>query len=132
MWLPLFVFSILFGISMDYLTFAIGRFKELHDGGRSTEEAILESVSGGFGTVFSAALIMVAVATVFAFTRVLGLQQFGFALAVAVLLDGTVLLAILLPACLRLAGESNWYLPFWLQWLPGGSAKSVNVKSASP
>ena len=131
-WLPLFVFSILFGISMDYLTFAIGRFKELHDRGRSTEEAILEAIRGGFVTVFTAALIMVAVATVFAFTRVLGLQQFGFALAVAVLLDGTVLLAILLPACLRLAVETNWYFPRWLEWLPGGGTPKSDVTQTAP
>ena len=119
-WLPLFVFSFLFGISMDYLTFAIGRFKELHDRGLSTEEAILEAIRGGFGTVFSAAMIMVGVAGVFAFTRNLALQQFGFALAVAVFLDGTIILAILVPAFLRLAGESNWYFPSWLNWIPGG------------
>ena len=119
-WIPLFVFSIVFGISMDYLTFAIGRFKEFHDRGMSTEEAILEAVRGGFGTIFSAAAIMVGVALVFAFSRVFFLQEFGFALAVAVILDGTVILVILLPACLKLAGESNWYLPSWLNWLPGG------------
>ena len=77
-------------------------------------------------------MIMVAVASVFAFTRLLALQQFGFALAVAVLLDGTILLAILLPACLRLAGEANWYFPRWLEWLPGGGTQKSDVTQTAP
>ena len=119
-WLPLFVFSITFGISMDYLTFAIGRVQELYNRGYSTEEAILRGVREGFGIVFSAALIMVAVATVFAFTRSIALQQFGFALALAVLLDATLILVVALPAMMRLAHDRLWYLPWWLDWLPGG------------
>ena len=116
---------------MDYLTFAIGRFKEFHDRGMSTEEAILEAVRGGFGTIFSAAAIMVGVALVFAFSRVFFLQEFGFALAVAVILDGTVILVILLPACLKLAGESNWYLPSWLNWLPGGNPQGLRAAAGA-
>ena len=119
-WLPLFVFSITFGISMDYLTFAIGRTQELYQRGYSTEDAIVEGVRDGFGIVFSAAAIMIAVATVFAFTRFIGLQQFGFALALAVLFDATLILLVLLPAMMRLAHDRLWYLPFWLDWLPGG------------
>ena len=119
-WLPLFVFSITFGISMDYLTFAIGRTQELYQRGYSTEEAILEGVRDGFGIVFSAAAIMIAVATVFAFTRVIGLQQFGFTLALAVFFDATMILLVLLPSMMRLAHDRLWYLPFWLDWLPGG------------
>jgi uncharacterized membrane protein YdfJ with MMPL/SSD domain len=119
-WLPLFVFTIMFGISMDYLTFAIGRVKELHDEGLATEAAIRQSVTDGFGVIFSAAAVMATVALVFAFTRDIGLQQFGFTLAVAVVLDATIILAVLLPAALRLAGDRLWYLPYWLEWLPGG------------
>ena len=124
-WLPLFVFSILFGISMDYITFAIGRIKELHDDGMATDEAVLEGTRGGFGTVFSAALIMIAVAAIFAFMRNIGIQQFGFAVAVAVLIDATLILAVLLPAAARLAGERLWWLPSWLEWLPGKPAKGT-------
>ena len=119
-WLPLFVFSITFGISMDYLTFAIGRTQELYQRGYSTEDAIVEGVRDGFGIVFSAAAIMIAVATVFAFTRFIGLQQFGFALALAVLFDATLILLVLLPSMMRLAQDRLWYLPFWLDSLPGG------------
>jgi RND superfamily putative drug exporter len=129
-WLPLFVFTIMFGISMDYLTFAIGRVKELHDEGRDTESAIREAVEDGYGVIFSAAAVMVAVAIVFAFTRDIGLQQFGFTLAVAVILDATVILAVLLPAVLRLAGDRLWYVPSWLQWLPGARPTVASPSTA--
>ena len=122
-WLPLFVFTITFGISMDYLTFAIGRMQELYTRGASTDEAIVEGVGERFGIVLSAAAIMIAVATVFAFTRDIGLQQFGFTLAVAVLLDTTIILLVLLPAMMRLAHAHLWYLPRWLDWIPGGPTR---------
>ncbi len=70
------------------------------------------------GTITSAAIIMVAVATIFAFTRYIGLKQFGFGLAVAILIDATVIRSILLPASMKLLGDYNWYLPKWLEWLP--------------
>ena len=123
-WLPLLVFAITFGISMDYLTFAMGRVQELYRRGYSTEDAILMGVRDGFGIVFSAAAIMVAVATVFAFTRSIALQQFGFALALTVLLDATIILIVVLPAMMRLAHDRLWYLPWWLEWLPGGPKDS--------
>jgi RND superfamily putative drug exporter len=119
-WLPLFVFTIMFGISMDYLTFAIGRVKELHDEGTAAAESVRKAVGDGFGVVFGAAMVMVAVALVFAFTRDIGLQQFGFTLAAAVFLDATLILAVLLPAALRLPGEARWWFPRWLEWIPGG------------
>jgi RND superfamily putative drug exporter len=119
-WLPLFVFTIMFGISMDYLTFAIGRVQELHYRGWSTENAIVEGIRGSFGVVFSAAVIMIAVAAVFAMMRLLAIQQMGFALAVAVLFDATLILVVLLPAMMRLANDRLWYLPSWLSWIPGG------------
>lgn len=122
-WLPLFVFTITFGISMDYLTFAIGRVKEFHDRGLSTREAIDKAVRRGAGTVIMAAVVMIGVALSFAFTRFLAIQQFGFTLAVVVLIDATLILMLLLPASLRLAGERLWYLPSWLEWLPGGRAR---------
>ena len=131
-WLPLFVFTITFGISMDYLTFAIGRVKELHDRGMPTHDAIEQAVTRGAGTVFSAALVMIAVALTFAFTRFLAIQQFGFTLAVAVLIDATLILAFLLPAALRLAGDKLWYMPGWLEWLPGGGAAEPREEPIEP
>jgi len=122
-WIPLFVFSIMFGISMDYLTFAIGRVQELYRRGWSTEDAIVEGIRGSFGVVFSAAAIMIAVAAVFTFTRLFQMQQFGFALAIAVLFDTTLVLLVLLPAMLRLAHNRLWYLPRWLSWIPGGPSQ---------
>lgn len=129
-WLPLFVFTIMFGISMDYLTFAIGRVKELHDQGTAAHDAVRRAVSDGFGVVFGAAMVMVAVALVFAFTRDVGLQQFGFTLAVAVFLDATIILAVLLPAALRLPGEALWWFPRWLEWIPGGRREESETSTA--
>ena len=119
-WLPLFVFTVMFGISMDYLNFAITRVEELFRRGYSVQDAIVEGVGNSFGIVFSAAAIMIAVAVVFALMRFLQIQQLGFALAIAVLLDATVILLVLLPSLMALAGKRLWSLPSWLQWLPGG------------
>jgi putative drug exporter of the RND superfamily len=121
-WLPLFVFTITFGISMDYLCFAIGRVKEAHDGGLSTAQSVDEAVRTAAGTVLMAAVVMIAVALTFAFTRFFAIQQFGFTLGAVVFIDATVVLLLLLPASLRLAGERLWYLPSWLEWLPGEGA----------
>jgi uncharacterized membrane protein YdfJ with MMPL/SSD domain len=117
-WLPLFLFAIIFGLSMDYHMFVMGRIKEAHERGVSSDEAISIGVKATAATITNAAAIMVAVAMIFAFTRDIGLKQFGFALAVAVLLDATVIRSILLPASMKLLGEANWYLPGWLKWLP--------------
>jgi len=126
-WLPLFVFTVMFGISMDYLTFAIGRVQELYRRGWSTEDAIMEGIRGSFGVVGSAAAIMIAVALVFAFMRFLAIQQLGFALAIAVLFDTTIILLLMLPALMRLANNRLWYLPGWLNWIPGGPAPPVEA-----
>ena len=123
-WLPLFVFTLMFGISMDYLNFAITRVEELHRRGYSVGDAIKEGVGGSFGVVFSAAAIMIAVAAVFALMRFLAIQQLGFALALAVLLDTTVILLVLLPALMGVAGKYLWYFPSWLEWIPGGQRRS--------
>lgn len=124
-WLPLFVFTITFGISMDYLTFAIGRVKEFHDRGMPTRESIDRAIRRSAGTVSMAAIVMIVVALTFAFTRFLAIQQFGFTLAVVVAIDATLILMFLLPASLRIAGEKLWYLPSWLGWLPGGRTETV-------
>jgi len=117
-WLPLFLFVVLFGLSMDYHVFILSRVKELHDGGRSTEDAVRLAITRTAGTVTSAALIMVAVFALFASLSLIMMQQMGFGLAVAVLIDATVVRAVLLPAAMKVLGEWNWYLPSWLEWLP--------------
>jgi uncharacterized membrane protein YdfJ with MMPL/SSD domain len=113
-WLPLFLFVILFGLSMDYHVFILSRIKELHDAGESTEDAIRFAITRTAGTVTSAALIMVAVFGLFATLSLIMMQQLGFGLAVAVLMDATIVRAVLVPATMKLLGERNWYLPDWL------------------
>jgi RND superfamily putative drug exporter len=117
-WLPLFLFVVLFGLSMDYHVFILSRVKELHDSGTPTDEAVRLAISRTAGTVTSAAIIMVAVFGLFASLSLIMMQQMGFGLAVAVLIDATVVRAVLLPAAMKLLGEWNWYLPTWLEWLP--------------
>ena len=117
-WLPLFVFAILFGLSMDYHMFILSRVKELYEKGLSNEEAVSAGIKETAGTITSAAAIMVAVFAVFAFTRLIAIKQFGVGLGVAILLDATVIRSILLPASMKLLGDWNWYLPSWLEWLP--------------
>jgi uncharacterized membrane protein YdfJ with MMPL/SSD domain len=117
-WLPLFLFVVLFGLSMDYHVFILSRVKELHDAGVPTEEAIRLAITRTAATVTSAAIIMVAVFGLFATLSLIMMQQMGFGLAVAVLIDATVVRAVLLPATMKLLGERNWYLPRWLEWLP--------------
>jgi len=117
-WLPLFLFAILFGLSMDYHMFILSRVKELYEKGMSNEEAVSVGIKQTAGTITSAAAIMVAVFAIFAFTRLIGVKQLGVGLGVAVLLDATVIRSILLPASMKLLGDWNWYLPSWLEWLP--------------
>jgi RND superfamily putative drug exporter len=117
-WLPLFLFVVLFGLSMDYHVFILSRIKELHDGGATTDDAIRLAITRTAGTVTSAAIIMVAVFGLFASLSLIMLQQMGFGLAVAVLIDATVIRALLVPSTMKILGEWNWYLPRWLEWLP--------------
>ncbi|MBB5933349.1 MMPL family transporter [Streptomyces zagrosensis] len=117
-WMPLFVLVILFGLSMDYHVFVVSRIREAHDRGRSTREAITEGIQATAGSITGAAAIMVAVFGVFAMLSMQDMQQMGVGLAVAVLLDATVVRMVLLPSVMALLGEKNWYLPRWLDWLP--------------
>jgi RND superfamily putative drug exporter len=117
-WLPLFMFVILFGLSMDYHVFILSRVKELVDGGMSTEEAVATGIKRTAATVTSAALVMVAVFAIFMSLRTLDIKQMGFGLAAAILIDSTVVRAVLLPSVMKLLGDWNWYLPRWLEWLP--------------
>jgi uncharacterized membrane protein YdfJ with MMPL/SSD domain len=133
-WLPLFLFVILFGLSMDYHVFILSRIKELVDKGERTEDAIAKGIVATAGTVTSAALVMVGVFAIFATLSVIDIKQMGFGLAVAVLLDATIIRAVLLPATMKLLGEWNWYLPTWLEWLPSLSpeAERQQVPDAPP
>ena len=117
-WLPMFLFVVLFGLSMDYHVFILSRIKELHDGGLSTEEAVSRGIRRTAGTVTSAAIIMVAVFAIFGTLRLIMMKQMGVGLGLAVLIDATVIRGVLLPATMKLLGEWNWYMPRWLDWVP--------------
>jgi uncharacterized membrane protein YdfJ with MMPL/SSD domain len=117
-WLPLFLFVILFGLSMDYHVFIVSRIKEAVDGGMRTDEAVRHGIKSTAGVVTSAAVVMVAVFAIFGSLRMVEFKQMGVGLAVAVLLDATLVRAVLLPAAMTLLGERNWYLPRRLHWLP--------------
>jgi RND superfamily putative drug exporter len=117
-WLPIFLFVILFGLSMDYHIFILTRVREAYDRGLSTEEAVEHGISTTAGVVTSAALVMVGVFAVFALMPILDMKEMGIGLAVAVLIDATIIRAVLLPASMKLLGDWNWYLPSWLEWLP--------------
>jgi uncharacterized membrane protein YdfJ with MMPL/SSD domain len=116
--LPIFLFVILFGLSMDYHVFILSRVREAYDRGMSTEEAVSHGIKSTAGVVTSAAIVMVGVFSIFATLQFLFLKQFGVGLAVAVLIDATIVRAVLLPATMKLLGDWNWYLPRWLDWLP--------------
>ncbi|SOE00450.1 MMPL family transporter [Blastococcus haudaquaticus] len=117
-WIPLFLFVILFGLSMDYHVFILSRIREARDRGLSTREAIASGITSSAGVVTSAAMIMVFVFLCFVGLSMTSMKQIGLGLALAVLLDATLVRAVLLPAVMRLLGEANWYLPRWLDWLP--------------
>ena len=116
--LPIFLFVILFGLSMDYHVFIISRIREGRDHGLSTDDSIAHGIKITAGVVTSAALVMVLVFAVFATLSFDLLKQFGVGLAAAILIDATIVRAVLLPATMKLLGEWNWYLPSWLEWLP--------------
>jgi RND superfamily putative drug exporter len=103
---------------MDYHVFILSRIKELHDSGETTENAIRLAITRTAGTVTSAAIIMVALFGLFASLSTIMMQQMGFGLAIAVLLDATIIRVVLVPATMKLLGEHNWYLPKTLDWLP--------------
>ncbi len=115
---PVFIFTILFGLSMDYHVFILTRVKEARDHGMSSNEAVAWGISITSGTITSAAAIMVCVFAVFVTLPLTIIKQLGFGLAVAVFLDATIVRSVLLPATMRLLGEWNWWLPGWLGWLP--------------
>jgi len=117
-WLPIFMFVILFGLSMDYHVFILSRVREAFDRGMKTEDAVAHGIKTTAGTVSSAALVMVGAFGIFATLPFLDFKEMGIGLAAAVLIDATIVRAVLLPASMKLLGEWNWYLPRWLSWLP--------------
>ncbi|MFL5761931.1 MAG: MMPL family transporter, partial [Thermomicrobiales bacterium] len=117
-WLPLFLFCVLFGLSMDYHVFLLSRIRERYDISGKNKESVAVGLQSTAKIITGAALIMVAVFSGFAAGSLVSLQQAGFGLAVAVLLDATIVRSILVPASMALLGDRNWYLPNWLGWLP--------------
>ena len=115
---PLLLFVILFGLSMDYHVFILSRIRETYDRGKSMDDAVSYGIKSTAGVVTSAAIVMVAVFAVFATLSWPFFKQFGIGLAAAVLIDATIVRGVLLPASMKLLGAWNWYLPSWLEWLP--------------
>jgi uncharacterized membrane protein YdfJ with MMPL/SSD domain len=117
-WLPLFLFVILFGLSMDYHVFILTRIREAFDRGMTTEDAVAHGIKTTAGVVTSAALVMVGVFSLFAMSSELQIKQMGIGLAAAVLIDATIIRGVLLPSAMKLLGDRNWWLPTRLGWLP--------------
>ena len=117
-WLPLFLFGILFGLSMDYHMLLLNRIKEAYDKGATNDEAVASGIKLTASQITSAAAIMVGIFGAFALGPAISLQQFDLGLGVAVLIYATVIRTVLLPASMKLLGDWNWYLPSWLEWLP--------------
>jgi RND superfamily putative drug exporter len=132
-WMPLFLFVVLFGLSMDYHVFILTRIREAFDRGRPTEEAVTHGIKTTAGVVSSAAVVMISVFAIFATLSLLIFKQLGIGLAVAVLIDATIIRGVLLPATMKLLGDWNWYLPSWLEWLPhvGGPEGEAGLPPAA-
>ncbi len=131
-WLPLFLFVVLFGLSMDYHVFILTRVREGYDRGRSTGDAVAHAIKTTAGVVTSAAAVMVAVFAIFATLSLLEFKEMGVGLAMAVLIDATIIRGVLLPATMKLLGDWNWYLPSWLEWLPRVSPESFDALPPDP
>jgi len=117
-WVPLFLFSVLFGLSMDYQVFLLSRIRERHDETRDTADAVTFGVGSTARIITGAALIIVAVFAGFARGDLIMFQQMGFGVAIALLIDATIIRSVVLPSAMKLLGTWNWYLPRWLEWLP--------------
>jgi RND superfamily putative drug exporter len=131
-WIPLFLFVVLFGLSMDYHVFVLSRIREGHDMGLPNRWAVSRGITGTAGAITSAAVVMVAVFSLFATMSLNTTKQLGIGLAAAILLDATIVRAVLLPAVMVLLGERNWYLPRWLGWLPHPSHSEVPARESQP
>ena len=117
----------LFGLSMDYHVFILSRVRELYERGMSTDDAVRRGIATTAGTVTSAAFVMVGVFAVFVTLSFLDFKELGLGLAVAVLIDATIIRGVLLPASMAVLGDRKWYLPSWLEWLP-----HIGDESAAP
>ena len=136
-WLPLFLFVVLFGLSMDYHILILSRVRESYDAGMTTEQAVSHGIRATASVVTSAAIVMVGVFAIFATLGMVDFKMMGVGLAVAILLDATIVRAVLLPATMTLLGDWNWYLPRWLEWLPRVTAEQqapapVEARPAEP
>jgi RND superfamily putative drug exporter len=129
---PLLLFVILFGLSMDYHVFILSRIRETFDRGAGMDEAIAHGIKSTAGVVTSAAIVMVGVFSIFGTLSMLLFKQFGVGLATAILIDATIVRAVLLPATMKLLGDWNWYLPRWLQWLPQGKRQTEAQAEFAP
>ena len=127
-WVPIFIFTILFGLSMDYHLFILTRIKEARDRGLDSRAAVARGISVTSGTITSAASIMVVVFAVFVTFKFVFIQQLGLGLAVAVFIDATLIRSVLLPATMTLLGDWNWWLPRWLNWLPHVTIESPSAE----
>jgi uncharacterized membrane protein YdfJ with MMPL/SSD domain len=130
--MPVFMFVILFGLSMDYHVFILSRVRETYDRGLKTDEAVAYGIKTTAGVVTSAAIVMVFVFGIFASLSMVMMKQFGVGLATAVLIDATIVRAVLLPATMKLLGNWNWYLPRWLEWLPRLELERSTAPAADP
>jgi RND superfamily putative drug exporter len=126
-WVPLLMFCVLFGLSMDYQVFLLSRIRERYDGRGDTAEAVAFGIRTTAGIITGAALIMVVVFAGLASGELVMFQQIGFGLAVAVLLDATIVRIVIAPATIALIGDRYWWLPRWLEWLP-----KVNLGERQP
>jgi RND superfamily putative drug exporter len=132
-WVPLFLFSVLFGLSMDYQVFLLSRIKERFDETGDTTDAVNFGVASTARIITGAALIIVAVFAGFAMGELIMFQQMGFGVAAALLIDATIIRSVVLPATMKLLGDTNWYLPSWLRWLPRLQLEGVaSAPDASP
>jgi len=117
-WLPIFLFCVLFGLSMDYHVFLLSRIREHYDQSHRNRESVAIGLQSTARIITGAALIMVSVFFGFAAGRLVMFQQMGFGLGMAVLIDATIIRSILVPSAMTLLGDRNWYMPSWLKWLP--------------
>ena len=133
-WLPLFLFVLLFGLSMDYHVFILSRIREGYDLGAATTAAVSQGIKRTAAVVTAAAVVMIAVFGIFATLSSVIFKQFGVGLAVAVLIDATIIRGVLLPATMTLLGDWNWYLPRWLDWLPriGIGERTASARTQTP
>jgi putative drug exporter of the RND superfamily len=129
-WVPLFLFSVLFGLSMDYQVFLLSRIRERYDQTRDTSSAVAWGVASTARIITGAALIIVAVFAGFARGDLVMFQQMGFGVAVALLLDATIIRSVLMPSMMKLLGDWTWYLPSWLAWLPDLHVEGARHESA--